>query len=142
MRHITFDLKINADVDKVFAVSTNYENLYKVTNGFYTISKIRSSREHSTLVAHRVLVLNKSLAVMIKHVIEKEHVHKSYWVGGDAKGTIVTETYERSGDYTMLHVDARMKLPVLLGIKSIFTLNDLKSNLQQMAQGIAHASES
>ena len=98
MRHITLKLKIHADIEKIFAISTDYNNLYKVTDGFYTLSKIRSSRDNATLVAHRILVLNKTLSVMIKHVVESEYVHKSYWVGGDAKGSIVTETYERSGD--------------------------------------------
>ena len=50
------------------------------------------------------------------------------------QGSIVTETYERSGDYTVLYLDAQLKLPVLLGIKSIFYSRDLKSHLKRMAQ--------
>ena len=78
---------------------------------------------------------------MIKHVVESEYVHKSYWVGGDAKGSIVTETYERSGDYTVLYLDAQLKLPVLLGIKSIFYSRDLITPVAY-CKGIADAAES
>ena len=47
MRHITLKLKIHADIEKIFAISTDYNNLYKVTDGFYTLSKIRSSRDNA-----------------------------------------------------------------------------------------------
>ena len=142
MRHITFDVKISADIEKAFAISTNYANLHTVTNGFYILSKTRSTRDISTLVAHRILVLNNTLAVMIKHVIEDGYVHKSYWVGGDAKGSIISETYEKSENETILHVDAQLKLPFFLALKSVFYSKKLESNLQHMAQGIARAAES
>ncbi|MDI1495605.1 MAG: hypothetical protein K8823_913 [Cenarchaeum symbiont of Oopsacas minuta] len=142
MQHITFEKKIKSDVERAFKISTDYANLNNVTNKFYTLANVRSSRENATIVSHRVNILDKSLAVMIKHVVEKPYVHKSHWVGGDAKGSIVIEMYEKSENGTVLYVDAKLKLPITLAIKSIFSFKKLESNLHQMADGIALAAES
>ncbi len=53
-------------------------------------------------------------------------------IGGDAKGTHITEKYEKIGETTRLVVDADIKLGGFLKILSIFSRKKIKTEFNQI----------
>ena len=50
MSKITFEKIINADVEKVLSVLTNFENFEKILPEFYSSITVKSIRDESSLV--------------------------------------------------------------------------------------------
>ena len=53
---------------------------------------------------------NRELVMMTKHIVREPDLHEFFVIGGDAKGTHVVEKFESKNDGTLLTVDVDFKL--------------------------------
>ena len=108
MLKIVFEREINADIEKSFDVITNFENFQKLFPEFYPSILIKSVRDESSLVAEHLKLHDKEFIIMAKHFFSKPNTHEMRIVGGDIKGSSITEIFTSDGDKTRLEVNAEL----------------------------------
>ena len=102
MAKIKFEKFTNATRDKIFEVATNYESFQTNMPQFFPSIRVVSVRPNTTLAEEHLKLAGKELLVMAKHVIDEPTIHETFFVGGDAKGTHITEEYEQTSKGTRI----------------------------------------
>ena len=108
MLKISFEREINADLEKVFDIITNFENFQKLFPDFYPSILIKSVRDESSLVAEHLKLHDTEFIIMSKHFISKPHSHEMRVVGGDIKGSSINEIFSFDNGKTSLKVIAKL----------------------------------
>ena len=86
----------NAPRQKIFDVVTNYESLQTRLPEFFPSIRVISERSNATLVEEHLVLAGKEFVVMAKHVVNEPFLHEIFIVGGDVKGTHITEEFEQT----------------------------------------------
>ena len=102
MAKVKFEKFTNATRDKIFEVATNYESFQTNMPQFFPSIRVVSVRPNTTLAEEHLKLAGKELLVMTKHVIDEPTIHETFFVGGDAKGTHITEEYEQTSKGTRI----------------------------------------
>ena len=123
---------INAERRRVFDIVANFENLQNILPRYFPSVRIRSVRENTAVVEEHFRLGSKEFIMMTKHVTKYPEVHEIFVIGGDAKGTHITEKYEKIGETTRLVVDADIKLGGFLKILSVFSRKKIKAEFNQI----------
>ncbi|MEM2160583.1 MAG: SRPBCC family protein [Candidatus Nitrosotenuis sp.] len=111
---------IKAERQRTFDVIANYENYQTTLPRYFPSVRVRSVRENVAIVEEHLKLGDKELVMTTKHVTIYPESHEIFVLGGDAKGTHIIESYEKSGDGTMLTVTADFKLNGKLRFASLF----------------------
>ncbi|TBR10562.1 MAG: polyketide cyclase [Candidatus Nitrosotenuis sp.] len=123
---------INAERHHVFDIVANFENLQNILPRYFPSVRIRSVRENTAIVEEHLRLGDKEFIMMTKHITKYPEMHEIFVIGGDAKGTHITEKYEKIGDTTKLVVDADIKLGGFLKILSVFSRKKIKTEFNQI----------
>ena len=110
MLKISFEREINGDLEKTFDIITNFENFQKLFPDFYPSILIKSVRDESSLVAEHLKLHDTEFIMMAKHFISKPHSHEMRVVGGDLKGSSITEIFSSDGGKIILKVNAELNV--------------------------------
>ena len=110
MLKISFQRKINADIEKSFEIISNFENFQKLFPDFYPSILIKSVRDESSLVAEHLKLHDTEFIIMSKHFITKPHSHEMRIVGGDLKGSSINEIFSFDNGKTSLKVNAELNV--------------------------------
>ena len=108
MLKISFERKINADIEKSFDIITNFENFQKLFSEFYPSILIKSVRDESSLVAEHLKLHDSEFIIMSKHFFSRPHTHEMRVVGGDIKGSSINEIFSSDDGKTTLKVIAEL----------------------------------
>jgi len=111
---VKFEKFTNATREKIFEIATNYESFQKNLPQFFPSIRVVSVRPNTTLAEEHLKLAGKELLVMAKHVIDEPAIHETFFVGGDAKGTHITEEYEQTPKGTRIVVTVDFKGSVRL----------------------------
>ena len=109
-----FEKFTNATRQKIFEVATNYESFQTNLPQFFPSIRIISVRPNTTLAEEHLNLAGKELVVMAKHVTHVPTTHETFFVGGHAKGTHITEEYEQTPQGTRINLIVDFKGSVLL----------------------------
>ena len=110
MLKISFEREINANLEKSFEIISNLENIQKLFPDFYPSILIKSVRDESSLVAEHLKLHDTEFIMMAKHFISKPHSHEMRVVGGDLKGSSITEIFSSDGGKIILKVNAELNV--------------------------------
>ena len=138
---IHIEKMINAERHRVFDIVANFENFQNVMPQYFPSVRVRSVRENTAIVEEHIRLGGRELVMMTKHVTRYPELHEIFVVGGDAKGTHITEKYEKAGDATKLVVDANIKLGVFSKILSIFSKKKIKIEFNQIIEEFVKLAE-
>ena len=108
MLKISFERKINADIEKSFDIITNFENFEKLFPEFYPSILIKSVRDESSLVAEHLKLHDTEFIIMSKHFLSRPNTHVMRVVGGDIKGSSINESFSADNGQTILKVNAEL----------------------------------
>jgi coenzyme Q-binding protein COQ10 len=108
---VKFEKFTNATREKIFEIATNYKSFQTILPEFFSSIRVISVRPNTMLVEEHLKLVGKELIVMAKHVTDEPKTHEIFIVGGDAKGTHITEEYEQTpkGTRIVLTVDFKLK---------------------------------
>ena len=109
MTTIIYEKFSHSPIEKIFELATDFDNLQTTFPEFFPSLRVISVRPNTTLVESHIILDEKEFVVMAKHVIEKPTLHETFFVGGDAKGTCVTEKYERTSKGTKITISIDFK---------------------------------
>ena len=108
MLMVSFEREINADIEKSFDIITNFENFQRLFPDFYPSILIKSVRDESSLVAEHLKLHDTEFIIMSKHFISKPNSHEMRVVGGDIKGSSISEIFSFVNGKTLLKVNAEL----------------------------------
>jgi len=110
MLKLSFKKEIRADIEKSFKILSDFENFQKLFPQFYPSILIKSVRDESSLVAEHLKLHDKEFVIMSKHFLTPSASHEMRVVGGDMKGSKITETLSTKDNKTILTVDAELNI--------------------------------
>ena len=110
MLKLSFKKEIRADIEKSFKILSDFENFQKLFPQFYPSILIKSVRDESSLVAEHLKLHDKEFVIMSKHFLTPFASHEMRVVGGDMKGSKITETLSTKDNKTILTVDAELNI--------------------------------
>ena len=108
MSKISFEKIIKSDVAKTFKILTDFENFEKLLPEFYSSIAVKSIRDESSLVAEHLHLLGNEFVIMAKHFSEPPNKHQMRVVGGDIKGSSISEIFSFVNGKTLLKVNAEL----------------------------------
>ena len=132
MTAVTFEKFTKLSQDQIFEVATNYESFQNLLSEFYPSVRVISKRPTTTLVEVHLILSGKEFVVMQKHVIEKPSLHEIFFVGGDAKGTHITEKYEQSADGTKITLTVDFKYKGSMRLSGFFGKGDVEKEFSKI----------
>lgn len=141
MPKITFEKIINAERDKVFEIVTNYEEFQNTMPQYFPSIRIRSTRDNTAVVEEHLNLAGKELVMMTKHVKHPPKLHEVFVIGGDGKGSTITEKYESIPNGTKVTIEADLKLKGILKIAGFFGKKKILDSLSKIMDEFAKIAE-
>jgi len=129
---ITFEKFSRASREKLFLVSTDYTSYQSILPQFFPSIRIVSVRPNTTLSEEHRMISGKEFVIMAKHVTEENESHKTFFVGGDAKGTKIFEKYETISQGTKISVIVDFKLKLSMKFSTRFDNSKLMQNFESI----------
>ena len=105
----TFEKFTKAPRKKIFDVVTNYDAYQKYMPQHFPSVRIISVRPHATLAEEHRIIAGTEFVVMAKHVVNDSLSHETFFVGGDAKGSHITERFDQTPTGTLITVTVDFK---------------------------------
>ena len=142
MPKIHFEKIVNADRNRVFDIAANYEEFEKTLPQYFPSIRVRSQRDNVAVVEEHLKVAGKELVMMTKHVTTYPELHEVFVIGGDAKGSVITERYETVPEGTKIIVDADIKLKGVMKIAGLFGKKKILNSFSKIMDEFAKIAES
>ncbi|MBM3904065.1 MAG: polyketide cyclase [Thaumarchaeota archaeon] len=117
---ITIIKNIKAERQHTFDVIANYEKFQDIVPKYYPSIRVRSMRENIAIVEEHMKLGDKELIMTTKHITKYPESHDIFVLGGDIKGTHISEIYEKTEQGTKLTIIADIKLNGIMKLASIF----------------------
>ena len=141
MKKIYFEKTVKADRNKVFQIVTDYESLQDLMPQYFSSINVRSTRGNVSVIEQHVQLGGKELVMMTKHVKKEPELHDVYVIGGDAKGSHISEKYEQIPKGTKITVEADIKLKGIMKVIGIFGKNKIEETLVEIMDEFAKIAE-
>ena len=116
----------NAKRDKVFEIFSNFENYEKLLPQHFPSVRRRSTRENVSVVEEHLVLGERELVIMAKHVTQNPVSHDVFVIGGDAKGSRISQQFIDLSVGTKIIVNVELKFKGKLKISSIFAKNNFE----------------
>lgn len=113
---IHLERTFRAERQAVFDIIANYANFQNIIPQYYPSVRVRSVREDVAVVEEHLRLGKKELVMTTKHITKHPELHEVFVIGGDAKGSHITEKYEKVSDGTRLVVDGDIHLGWFAGL--------------------------
>jgi hypothetical protein len=105
-----FEKIVNKEQKLVFDAFTDFNQLSKIAPDFFISIRIRSSRDNVSVIEENLKIDNNFFAMMTKHVVDYPHSHKIFVIGGDSKGTSISESFLHDAGVTKVSIVIDFKL--------------------------------
>ena len=132
MPRFSFEKFANSQRQKFFDIIKDYENYQKLLPKYFPSVRILSSRNNITVVEEHMMLGDKELVMMTKHLLQEPHLHEIFVIGGDSKGTHIIERFEQTPDGTKLIVEADFKLKGNMKISNLLGKNRIEQNYSKI----------
>ena len=132
---------VKVEREKAFKAGTDFESFASKLPQYFKLIRIRSIREHTSVVEIHGKIAGKEFAVMTKNVINPPEIHETFVLSGDARGSHITKRYEPVQDGTRITIDIDLKLRGFLRLVSIFSVNKIKKIINEYFDDFVKAIE-
>jgi len=137
----SIDKVVNAQRSSVFEIFSNFENYQKLLSQHFPSVRVRSIRNDTAVVEEHLILGDKELVIMAKHVIESPLLHEIFVIGGDAKGSHIKEQFLDHSDGTKILIDVNLKLKGKMKISELFTKNNVEENYSKIINDFVKIAE-
>ena len=96
---------------KVFGLFAGFENYQKLFSQYFPSVRTLSIRNEVSVVEEHLILGQRELVMMTKHIVEGQNKHDVFVIGGDAKGNHIVELFEstKNGTQITINVDFRLR---------------------------------
>ena len=141
MPKFSIDKIVNAQRSSVFEVFSNFENYQKSLPQYFPSVRVRSIRNETAVVEEHMMLGDKELVIMAKHVTQSPLLHEIFVIGGDAKGSHIKEQFLDHSEGTKILVDVDLKLKGKMKLSELFAKNNLQENYRKIIDGFVEIVE-
>ena len=141
MPKFSIDKIVNAHRNSVFEIFSNFENYQKSLPQYFPSVRVRSIRNETAVVEEHMMLGDKELVIMAKHVTQSPLLHEIFVIGGDAKGSHIKEQFLDHSEGTKILVDVDLKLKGKMKISELFAKNNLQENYSKIIDGFVEIAE-
>jgi hypothetical protein len=129
---VTYEKITTISIEKLYEALTDFGSFQKKLNKFFPSIRVISVRPNTTLVEQHIVLAEKELVVMAKHITEKPTLHETLIVGGDIKGSHIIEKYEETPHGTKLMVTINIKTKGSLRLSGIFNKSSFENEFSKI----------
>ncbi len=141
MTKVKFEKFTKVTREKIFSVVTNYESLQSKLPQFFPSIRIISVRSNTILVEEHLKLAGNEFIVMAKHAVKEPHLHEIFIVGGDLKGTHITEKFEQVQDGVRIIVNVDFKSKVKVRFLNFFGKNKIENEFSKIMDELISIAE-
>ena len=141
MPKFSIDKIVNAHRNSVFEIFSNFENYQKSLPQYFPSVRVRSIRNETAVVEEHMMLGDKELVIMAKHVTQSPLLHEIFVIGGDAKGSHIKEQFLDHSEGTKILVDVDLKLKGKMKLSELFAKNNLQENYRKIIDGFVEIVE-
>ena len=128
---------IKADKDKVFFTITDFENLPSKLPQIFKSIKIISRKDNSIITEEFVRMAGRDITQKVKHVLQPTDKHEVFILEGDAKGSYIVETYEKTSEGTKIIVEGDFKLAGKLNLLGFLAKLKIEQSINEVMDEFA-----
>ena len=132
MPKFQFTKIVDVQRDKIFQISTDYENFTKVLPAYFKELKIVEKKENTTIIQEKIEFLGRTVDVLTEHVVEMPDRHIVRMLDGQAKGSVFDERYVIDGNKTKITINVDFVLGGSLKILGIFAKGKIKQSMNMV----------
>lgn len=136
-----FEKFVNSPQEKLFEIFTDYSSYQKLIPRCFPSVRVLSTRNEVSVIEEHMVLGERELVMMTKHVIEKPTHHDIFVIGGDAKGTHIEETFTQESNGTQLQIDVDFKLKGTMKLSSLFGKNTIEKNYLEIVDEFVKIAE-
>ncbi len=100
--------------EKIFDISIDVENFHKIMPNHFKSLDIIEENKYGMIVNEKINFLGMNLNVKTKHVIIYPNIHEVHILSGPTKGTSFIESYDSSGNGTVITINVNLKFNGIL----------------------------
>jgi len=141
LKKISFEKTVKAKREKVFKIVTDYEAFQKLLPQYFSSVRVRSTRGNVSVVEEHLNLAGKELVMMTKHVKKEPQLHDVFVIGGDGKGSHISEKYEETSNGTKITVEADIKLKGILKLAGFLGKSRIENSLIEIMDEFAKIAE-
>ncbi len=141
MPKFSIDKIVNAQRSSVFEIFSDFENYQKLLSQHFPSVRVRSIRNNIAVVEEHMMLGDKELIIMAKHVSQSPLLHEVFVIGGDAKGSHIKEQFLDHSDGTKLLIDVDLKLKGKMKLSELFAKNNLQENYSKIIDDFVKIAE-
>ncbi len=141
MPKFSIDKIVLAQRSFVFEIFSNFENYQKLFSQHFPSVRVRSIRNDMAVVEEHLILGDKELVMMTKHVSQSPFLHEVFVIGGDAKGSYIKEQFLDHSDGTKILIDVDLKLKTKMKISELFVKNNLQENYSKIIDDFVKIAE-
>lgn len=142
MPKIVIQRLIKAERQHVFDIVANYENFENLLPKYFPSIRVRSVRDNVAVVEEHLRLGNRELVMTTKHITKYPESHEVFVLGGDAKGSHISEIYEKTDQGTNLVVTANIHLDGMMKIAGFFGKSKIESEFSKVIDEFCKIAES
>lgn len=133
----TISVEISSGMDEVYGVISDHSELSRMAPRIIKSVRTLSVRPDTYLAEERLVLGGREYLSMVRHRLKPPSAHIYTMVGGDAKGSTITEMLEETagGTRVTVHIEWRMGLRRMGG-------NKIRDSYQKLLDTIRDSLES
>ena len=139
---VTFEKLTKVPIEKIFDVATDFELFQNNMKQFFPSIRIISVRPNTTLVEEHITLAGKEMVVMAKHITEKPTLHETFIVGGDAKGSHITEKFQQTENGTKITVTVDFRSKGKMRLSGMFSKGKFENEFSKIYDQLILIAES
>ncbi|QUC65353.1 polyketide cyclase [Nitrosopumilus sp. K4] len=132
MPKFSFEKFLNSQQNKVFDIATDFKNYQTNFPNTFPSVRVLSTRNNVSVVEEHMMLGEKELVMMTKHVVNKPDTHDIFVIGGDAKGTHILETFEAFENGTKMKILVDFKLKGTMKISNLLNKKTIENDYSKI----------
>ena len=128
---------VKADIETIFDIAVDLDGLQKAMPDRFPFVRTLSTRDNVSVVEERMIIAGKNLVMMTKHIVDRPRMHEIFVIGGDSKGSHITERFSVDGPGTKITVSADLKLNGALMVTGFFGRGKIKEDFASIIDEFA-----
>lgn len=142
MSEFSIERIVNSKRELVFSVFSSFENYQKLLPQHFPSIWVRSVRENVAVVEEHMKLGDKEFVVMTKHVKNKIFLNEIFFIGGDLKGSYISQQFIEIGNQTKIIVNVKFKFGYKMKFPNIFVKNKFKEDYSKIIDDFINIIES
>lgn len=127
---------VDVSIEKVFEAFTSYESFQKKLPKMFPSVVIKSRRGDVFVTEEHRIFMGKEIIILAKHVLKPPESHRTVFLGGNFKGTRISEDFSHKDGKTTIKVEINLRQNILYKMFGINSSDRLRKEAETYADNL------